>query len=158
MWAAEQPYPPAGYSGWWWVVGAAAVVMAVGLVVLARGAARRARLDTPAPVPDADAGLGAQQVCLAEIDEIAAALARGQLSGRDAHHRLSTAVRQFAGVACGKDALAMTPDDLVRHGRADVADVVRCCWPAQFDHPSAGADGGDHALRVARRAVAGWRP
>lgn len=131
MLAADAPYPPAAYSGVWLFYGALLIVAAVVILI-----ARR-RLRTPHVVitvqPDPQQDLAAvRQAYLDEVEALGRRHAGGGLDDRELHHELSRAVRAYVAESNGPNATVMTPTDLRRAGRQDVAEVIGQFWGTQF--------------------------
>ncbi len=144
---------PVGYSPVWVVLAAVAVGLVVAWVVGVLRVTRNREDTAPRVAPD---GLESQRhEALATIDALTAALARREVTARDAAGRLSTVVREFVGSATGLALHAMTLEDL-RGARVDqLTELVTVLYPSEFGPREAGDVG--PLIARGRDLVARWR-
>lgn len=149
MRAADELQGPVGYDDRWLLL--ALLALGVGAVyyaaVLWWTRARPARAQ-PAGPPDA---------WLTRLDEIGAAVARGELTARQGHLEISRTVREFVAERSGVPASTMTLGDFREHGPERLAELVALTYPPSFSHdevlPTAAFD--ETAAR-ARTLVTTW--
>ncbi|MBJ7357258.1 hypothetical protein [Nocardioides sp.] len=149
MRAADELQPPVGYDDRWLVLAllALAVVAVYYAAVLWWTRARPPRL-VPA---------GPQTGWVARLDEISAAVARGDLTARRGHQEISRTVREFVAERSGVPAATMTLDDFRDLGPERVAELVALTYPPSFsaDEELPGT-AFDEAARRARTLVTTW--
>lgn len=148
--------PPVMYSPWWAWLALGMLVLVLAWYVLAFLLARRgAPPEAPAPPPRAVLGPAMREKYLVFIDDVYRAHAAGELSYREAHHRLSLIVRLFAAEARGIRAQYMTLDDLRRVGFDPLTDTVAQLYPGAFSGEIRGSV--DAAAIDAQELVRSWR-
>ncbi|NLT25426.1 MAG: hypothetical protein GXX90_02015 [Microbacteriaceae bacterium] len=148
--------PLVGYSPMWLLLGLALLAAIVAYALLVGAITRRRRETAPAPEPVEPVDLEALRARTAErIDAIEQEARTGGLEGREAHERLSGAVREYVAEATGLPADRMTLADLERSPLRGTTRAVARFYPAVF--AAEPADDLDGALRAAREVLAGWR-
>ncbi|MBN9606656.1 MAG: hypothetical protein J0G30_08600 [Actinomycetales bacterium] len=153
----EELYPPFLLDWWWWGALPLFAALLIAWILLSKRVARaRGFLDDPGLV----AGIPWQP----QVDPVAQALQRirvveqalgaGQLTVRDAHHELSTILRDFAYLRTGIDARTMTLDELRASSLGRIADLIEDFYPVAFaPDPSHAVD---DALVNVRATVRAW--
>lgn len=146
-------FPPVQYNLLWIVLGLVLLALvvawfvAVPLLTRARPivseASARAAL---APVVRAN--------YLGQIDEVAFAHQRGEISGRAAHQRLSALVRGYVHESSGYPASAMTLGELRRLNLPGLTGAVERFYPAEFGTDDTASVASSAAS--ARRVVQDW--
>lgn len=145
--------PPVAFNPAWVLLGLALLaVVAAWLIIVP--ALTRARA-----VPDTDFRWEATAPMLAEryvalIDDVAAAHERFELTGREAHQRLSALVRGFAHESSGYPASAMTLSELRQLDLPRLTGAVEHFYPAEFGRADRGSV--PAAVSEARRVVLEW--
>ncbi len=144
---------PVGYDPTWLVltIGALALVLLYGAAVL-----WWTRTPGPGRARRAGHGPGSREQALRRLDEVAAAVAAGQITAREGHRQVSEVVRAHAAALTGLPATTMTLDELRRTGPPALAEVVALVYPPEFaPGEQLARDRLDEALRRARALVAG---
>ena len=121
---------PVGYSTVWVVLAVVAVGLVVAWVVGVLWATRTRPESAPRVAPDDLEGQ--RHEALAAIDALAAALARREVTTRDAAGRLSAVVREFVGAATGLALRTMTLEDLQGTRVPQLTELVTVLYPSEF--------------------------
>lgn len=124
MRAADELQPPVGYDDRWVLL----ALLALGLVVVYYAAVlwwTRKRPERTAPA-------GPQTGWVGRLDEISAAVARGELTARQGHQEISRTVREFVAEHSGVPAATMTLGDFRDQGPERLAELVALTYPPSF--------------------------
>jgi hypothetical protein len=149
MRAADELQGPVGYDDRWLLLALLALVAVVVYYAAALWWTRE-RPARAAPAGPADSWV-------ARLDEISAAVARGELTARQGHLEISRTVREFVAERSGVPASTMTLTDFRDLGPERLAELVALTYPPSFSHdeelPTAAFD--ETASR-ARTLVTTW--
>lgn len=149
MRAADELQPPVGYDDRWVLL----ALLALGLVVVYFAAVlwwTRARPPRTSPA-------GPQTGWVARLDEISAAVARGELTARQGHQEISRTVREFAAERAGVPATTMTLEDFRDQGPERLAELMALTYPPSFSHDEELSTAAfDEAGARARTLVTTW--
>ena len=148
--------PPVGYSPAWFLLGLGLLIAVLAWYLLVAAATRPRRAAAPVVTAAPEVDLAAlQQRARNRVDEVEQEARGGALDPREAHERLSGAVREYVAAATGIPADRMTLADLERSPLRGTARAVARFYPAMFAaEPPAELEG---SLRAAREVLAGWR-
>lgn len=162
MWlVADQPqvpYPPVYHSMWWYVVGAACVLLILVLVMVGKTLLRKVSSHIDQVPPELTEQLRAEAV--AELDDVADRVYRGELSSAAAHREISGIVRRFVGTVTNTDidfeGLSELSERAIRTRRLrPVLTVVAQCYGPAFDPALAHKDPTD-VIEKTRKVLTEW--
>lgn len=158
MFDAKDAYPLVNYSPIWITIGIILIGTVIGWYVTVFWITRKKPVRTVATlkpremvIPDIAA---IKKKYLALIDEIQQAEARGEISSRVAHQKLSIALRFFVYEAQGIKAYVFTLADLKQTRLTNLASVIEQYYMPEFQAVSHGSI--PDASNQARQVVSTW--
>lgn len=155
--------PPMDASIWWTVVGVALIAAIAGWFVFVFVHTRHRPTEAalpPTPPPSAYAAGGDPFVemrlrYLAQVDEADRAFHADEIDVRELHLRLSTIVREFAGLRRGVNTSVMTLTD-IEHltGAGRLANLIATYYQPAFSRAT--AESGEQSVEGARTVISSW--
>lgn len=154
---------PVAFSAWWAILGLVLVTVVVAwlvtLFVITRRRPEEEPLSTVPPPATYAAGsdpfVDLRVTYLARVDEVERAFRAEEIDVRELHLRLSTIVREFAGLRRGVDTSVMTLTELEHlTGAGRLANLIARYYQPSFARTT--TETGDEGLDGARTVISSW--